>query len=458
VNNGGFHLPHRTLSSIQTVSAFTFFFYLYFICDFFLRFPARIPSYSILRPTLVAVVLLVLLLFAQKDKFKDLFSNSVFKSIFFLVSYIIITLPLVEWPGSVLRENLDPFVKAVVFLFFTALIIDTEFRLKWFVGVFLFCQIFRVLEPLYLNVTQGYWGSATSLSNNEFADRLSGAPADVINPNELGFVIVTIIPFLHYIVFPRNLKFKFLYIFLMPLLFYALVLTMSRGAFIALLVIGFFIFKDSKRKSRLLVVTVIGIFLAFSMMNSVQRDRYLSLVDRDVEGGASADGRIRGMIKEFELGLTRPIVGHGLGTTPEAKTHKLGRSQASHNLYAELIIELGIIGFTIFMGFLVRSARQLFILKRRLELSARSKNGDFLFQMNKVLICLFWMYAIYSLNYWGLSQYYWYLLGGLTIVLGRLASLTSGDNEVTTSESTSNNDISRFALAKKIHGGRHRAS
>src|SRR5690606_17593309 len=182
-------------------------------------------------------------------------------------------------------------------------------------------------------------------------------------------------------------------LFLMTLLFYALVFTMSRGAFIALLVIGFFIFKDSKRKSRLLVVTVIGIFLAFSMMNSVQRDRYLSLVDRDVEGGASADGRIRGMIKEFELGLTRPIVGHGLGTTPEAKTHKLGRSQASHNLYAELIIELGIIGFTIFMGFLVRSARQLFILKRRLELSARSKNGDFLFQMNKVLICLFWMYA-----------------------------------------------------------------
>src|SRR5690606_32457708 len=158
--------------------------------------------------------------------------------------------------------------------------IDTEFRLKWFVGVFLFCQIFRVLEPLYLNVTQGYWGSATSLSNNEFADRLSGAPADVINPNELGFVIVTIIPFLHYIVFPRNLKFKFLYIFLMPLLFYALVLAMSRGAFIALFVIGFFILKDSKRKSRLLVVTVIGIVLALSMMASVQRDRYLSLVDR----------------------------------------------------------------------------------------------------------------------------------------------------------------------------------
>ena len=31
--------------------------------------------------------------------------------------------------------------------------------------------------------------------------------------------------------------------------------------------------------------------------------------------------------------------------------------------------------------------------------------------------CLFWMYAFYCLNYWGLSQYYWYLFCALSVVI-----------------------------------------
>lgn len=449
-------LREQVIRRDQTVSSFTFIFLLYFICDFFLRFSVRIPGYSVLRPTLIAVILLSVLLFVQRDKFKGYFESPVFRSIFILVGYIFLSLPLVEWPGSVIRNNLDPFVKAVVFLFFTALIIDTEKRLKWFVIVFIFCQIFRVLEPLYLNITQGYWGSSTYLSTNEFADRLSGAPADVINPNELGFVIVTIIPFLHYLLWPRSWIFKLVYLSLMPALFYALILTMSRGAFVALLVVGFFIFKDSKKKVRLIGVGVIGIFLAFSVMTPVQKERYLSIIDRDVEGGASADGRLSGMMKEFELGLTRPIVGHGLGTTSEAKVHKLGRRQASHNLYAELLIELGIIGFAIFMTFLIRSARQLFALRERFEKMKDGSGVDFYHQLNQVLICLFWMYAIYSLNYWGLSQYYWYLFGGLTIALGRLAAVQGEGGLESASDSAQVRSQSRFPLASKMQNGRHR--
>ena len=33
------------------------------------------------------------------------------------------------------------------------------------------------------------------------------------------------------------------------------------------------------------------------------------------------------------------------------------------------------------------------------------------------------MYAVYSINYWGLSQYYWYLFGGLAIAFGRLLTI-----------------------------------
>ncbi|WP_250829970.1 O-antigen ligase family protein [Marinobacter sediminum] len=401
------------------VNQFSFVLYLYFILDFFLRFSVRIPGYAVIRPTLVAVAAISLLLFLQRDKLKGRFQDPIFKALFVLFGYLVISLPLVEWPGSVVRTNIDPFVKAVAFLFFTALIIDTDKRLKWFIGVFVFCQVFRVLEPLYLHITQGYWGSSTHLGGGEFAARLAGAPADVINPNELGFVIVTAIPFLHYLLWPLGWKSKLLYLAMMPAILYALILTMSRGAFIALLVVAFLVFKESRHKMKLIFVAVMVVVGALNVMTPIQKDRYLSLVDSDTKGGATAEGRLKGMVGEFKLGLTRPVVGHGLGTTPEAKANKLGNRRASHNLYAELMIELGLIGFVIFLRFLYQIARKLSVVRSQFAALNRSEQSYYS-RLNKCLIAVFWMYAVYSLNYWGLSQYYWYLLGGLVIAFGRL--------------------------------------
>lgn len=412
------------LSTDKTlVSTATFVLYLYFVVDFFLRFSARIPGYGVLRPTLLMVLIISLLLFIQRDKLRKRFNDPIFKAVFILLGYLFFSLPLVEWPGSVVRSNIDPFIKAIVFLFFTALILDTERRIKWFLGVFVFCQVFRVIEPLYMNITQGYWGSSTHLGGADFANRLGGAPADVINPNELGFVIVTALPFLHYLLWPMGWKSKLLYILLAPVLLYALILTMSRGAFIALLVVAFFVFKESRYKFRLGVLGVILVIGAISVMTPVQKDRYLSLVSDDTAGSAGVEGRFRGMISEFRLGFSRPIVGHGLGTTSEAKVNKLGtKSQASHNLYAELIIELGIIGFIIFMRYLYFCYKRLrynqLVFHRKAE-----KNDGFYSRLNKTMIVIFWMYAVYSINYWGLSQYYWYLFGGLVIALGRLVTI-----------------------------------
>lgn len=434
----------------QIVSQFSFVLYLYFILDFFLRFSSRIPGYGAIRPTLLAVAAISFLLFLQREKLKGRFDDPIFKALFVLFGYIVISLPLVEWPGSVIRSNIDPFIKAVVFLFFTALIVDTEKRLKWFIGVFVFCQVFRVLEPLYLNITQGYWGSSTHLSGGDFADRLAGAPADVINPNELGFVIATAIPFLHYLLWPRGWKSKLVYLVLMPAMLYALLLTMSRGGFIALLVVAFFVFKESRHKMGLIVMAVVLVIGALNVMTPTQKDRYLSLVDRDTAGGASAEGRLKGMVGEFKLGLTRPVVGHGLGTTSEAKFHKWGSTKASHNLYAELIIELGLIGFVIFLRFLYQIARRLSVVRSQFAALERS-DQSYYSRLNKCLIAVFWMYAVYSLNYWGLSQYYWYLLGGLVIAFGRLVSQDSTVSDESPSASDHSDEARpSYPLASRI--------
>ncbi|UUA71395.1 O-antigen ligase family protein [Cellvibrio sp. QJXJ] len=414
----GVHGGASASKKIVIVSGFTFFLFIIYQLFFFLNIPSRIPGLGIVRPTVLLFLILAVLLIAQRDKIAHKFNQPIFKVFSAFLIVLIVTLPFVTYPGSVLRTNLQIFIKAIVFLYFCALILDTEKRLKISLFIFVACQVFRVLEPLFLNITTGYWGSSTYMGSGEFANRLSGAPADVINPNELGFVIVTAIPFLHYFLLQRGWIIKLFYLGLLAILLYALILTMSRGAFLALIVVGWFVFKESKRKFMLIVFIVIGIIAALSVMNDVQRDRYLSLFSSESKQSASAEGRINGMIKEFELGLKRPIFGFGLGTTAEAKYNTFGRRQASHTMYGELLIEVGIVGMYFFMRFIIAIRRQL-----KEGIVSAETCSDFYKTLFKICNVVFWMFVVYSINYWGLSQYYWYNLAGIVIAASILMNM-----------------------------------
>ena len=415
---------YRGASSVheRAVPAVIFVLLCYFMIDYFGRLPARLPVYPNFRPTLLLVAAITLSLFSQADKVKDRFSEPVLRIIVVLLLYVLLSLPLVEWPGSVIRENIQDFVKAVVFLFFVAIIADTDRRLKTVVYLFVGLQAFRILEPLFLYWTTGVLGGSTYVGG-EFAGRLNGAPADVINANGLGFVIVTTLGFMHFLMLrsPSRLV-RWAYYVLLPTFLYALVLTSSRGAFITFLVLLFFMFRDARRKVLFAAVVLLGAVVAWGQMSDFQQDRYLSLISEDTQNSGTVEGRFEGMKTELLLGLQRPIVGHGVGTTAEAKVNKLGaRSQAAHNFYAELLIEVGVIGFIIFMTYIVRLYRLVRrnLARLREAMESGAEIDSFKYRLNKALLAVFWIYAVYSINYYGLSQEYWYLYGGICVAFAR---------------------------------------
>ncbi|TAA46796.1 O-antigen ligase family protein [Corallincola spongiicola] len=400
----------------EPVPRICFLIYLLFTLDFFVHISSRIPGVNQFRPTLILVGLLALFLLFNAGRLKEKLQSPTAKALGILLLYILVTMPLVKWPGSALRDNTQEFIKAFVFFYFTLLIIDTDKRLKWFLFIFLGSQLFRVIEPLYLNVTEGYWGSGTYMGG-AIQNRLAGAPHDVINGNELGFVIATLVPFLHYLLIKKGWLLKLVYFALLGVLLWALVLTMSRGALIALLVVLWFIFKQSERKPLLLAIAFVVAVVGWSQMSDVQRDRYLSLTGADVQGSGSASGRLSGIGHELGLAMDYPLFGHGLGTTGEAKFNKFGRAQASHSLYAELVIEIGIFGFVLFMGFLRAIYKNFKVLQAQTQKiekdEALAKELSFEQDLALAMRACFWMYVVYSINYWGLSVYYWYLFGGL---------------------------------------------
>lgn len=401
--------------------------YLGFVVVSLLNLGVRWPWLGAMRPTVALFIVLALCALLSGQKVLARVSTREGKLLGLLVLYVIATLPFVTWPGSVLKNNLEWFVRAAMFFFFTALFVDSEKRLRTFLFVYVACQTFRVLEPLYMHETTGYWGEKTHLGEGTFMGRLAGAPSDIIGANGLGFLIISILPFLF---FWAAAKASFTRIVLVaslaaPLL-YALALTSSRSGFVGLIVlvlaIGFFVKRRILFFGTAATIIVVG---ANSLWNADQVARFAGLIGGGGAGGATAKGRLDGIFNDIQVWLQSPIFGHGLGTSLEANVNFSGAAYISHNLYSEALVTLGIVGASIFFAFIWaiwRSTKDVYALTRAGEAKPDAAINGPLAWLPQAMIAFLAMCVAFSLSSYGVLEYYWYLFAGLAASVTRLAS------------------------------------
>ncbi len=407
------------------MSTIGFSLYLAFVVSWFLHLGTRIPALGAIRIDLLLVVVLTGLAAFKKHDTGLLTGGPAQRWLLALFAYIAIAIPFAEWPGSAAR-NIPELMKAVVFFYFTVAYIDSLKRLKIFMGVYLAAQLVRVFEPVYLHWTQDYWGSLASMSNWEYMNRLAGAPNDIVNPNGLAFVILCVIPFLHY--FSRlNTKAMVVYCATLPVLLYALALTGSRSGLIGLAVIYGWVWLKTSHKVVLGIALVAIAFTGFARLSSDEKDRYLSIFSSETKNAETASGRTQGVIDDFSVAMRRPLFGHGLGTSLEANFHFLGNPQPAHNLYAEVTQELGFLGLAVYLMFL-KSIYSNFTGSLKV-LRQHPKASPFLQQFSLAMGSWLAMNFIFSFASYGLSGNEWYLFGGLTVVMATLARQSVKERE-----------------------------
>jgi len=406
------------------MSGFPFFLLLTFTAVTFLNIPNRFAAVAAVRPTIILVALLTVCIVQQWAVIGSRLTGRESKSLLAIVAYVIFSLPFVAWPGSVLAPNLENFVRSIVFYFFVVAFVDSVERLRVFIRVFVSCQLVRCLEPLILHFTTGYWGGSTYFSGEEMM-RLTGAPSDPVNANGLAFVILTTLPFVHYWAAQRRSTFRLCaYVLLVPSLVYALLLTSSRSGLVALgaIVLGLVWF--SRHRILLLAVLAVSVMITVPQLTESQRDRYLSLVDHNSKQSATAEGRITAWGSNFDVFLHRPIFGFGLGTSQEANYNVVGDVHYAHNLYLEVLIELGAIGFMFFMVYLVSILVSARDVQRAVVSASNSRDAHtpgILLWLPKSLLVWIAMCLLFSLASYGLSEYQWYLFGGLAVVTSKFA-------------------------------------
>lgn len=422
------------------IRKFAYRLYLLFMVSWFLHIPERFAVLGTLRFDLLLVLLLsTLTILVQSDGVKlDKRTNGL---ILGLIGYVILTLPFVEWPGSVLRENLIFFVKSVVFYYFTTQLTRNERDLRLLLFVFLGCQVFRVLEPLYLHVTTGYWGGGYGTDDGDGVFRLSGAPLDVIGANGLAFVVLTVIPFAHYLL-NRSKRGAVVYVALLPAVLYVLVLTASRSGMLGLMMTFAAIWLQSRRKVWLSLIVVMAFLAVAPQLTDEQRDRYQSIVSTNTRNRGTAQSRLDGVKRELGVAMRRPLFGHGLGTSFEANGNFADGQNVTHNLVAQVLQELGIIGFGIFAALLLSIARLTHHALRVLK--AASNASPFLLNVGKAITVWFAMNLLFSLFTYGLSNYNWYFLAGVAQVLTALAT-TQASRPAASAPASTAVDVARVA-------------
>jgi putative inorganic carbon (HCO3(-)) transporter len=401
-------------------------FYLFcaFLVSHFLHLTARVPVLGLMRFDLVlaAVTALAIVLGRRQSTSGPAAGmDPIAKRLLILVGYIIVTIPFVEWPGSVLH-NLQTYAKSLCFFFFLVATVDTTRKLKVLLAVYVATQVWRVLEPLYMHVTSGYWGSFTSLGNWEYMDRLAGSPYDIINPNGLGFVIIMTLPLLHFLIKPDTTARRFLWAGVACAMCYALVLSASRSGFLAFVFLCLFVIWRSKYRAPLLAAAVVGGVVAFTLMTGLQRERYVSIFSHHAKGSVTAEERISGVIGDFQVSLRRPLFGHGLGTSREANANFRGEDMPSHDLYTEAAEELGYIGLALLLSLIWSFLRAC--QKARQMVNASPSTDErlrFLHDVADSLVVVVAVDLFFSFASFGLSEPYWYFVGGLSVVTARLA-------------------------------------
>lgn len=405
----------------RSVSPLAFACYVAYLVTYFLNLGSRWDWLGAMRPTVLLLVLTALALLVQMDRLTGRLKSPPARAMLLLIAWVVVSLPFVQFPGSVIRGDWEPFTKAAMFFFFTVLIVDTRSRMIQTGVIILGCQLVRILEPLYLHVTSGYWGWQASLyGGQEMMNRLSGAPADTIGSNELGFVVAMVFPFLHYVSFgSKSWLLRIGYVVLAPLLVWVLVLTGSRSAAIAFAIVVLVMVFQSNRKG--LAVALVGVALALVVprLGDVLTDRYLSIAGKGEANSATAEGRYEAMKNDFRVGMHAPLFGHGIGTSAEARKHAIGHAQVSHNMYGETFIELGAIGFVLYLYFYWTVGRMIFEMRRR---ASRSLVQTMEGLMGRALIACFLASLVFNLAQYGVSVPHWYLLAGLTVIAGRLSS------------------------------------
>lgn len=318
-----------------------------------------IPGLGFLSPVAFYIALATLLIYIPTQFTTEgnltILTTEV-KAVLAMVAIALLTMPISKDIGTAWKEFNDPYIKAVLFFLMMINAVRTRRRLMGMIWLSLLAG--GVFSYIAIGM---YLRGEMKVEDYRVGLNIGGMFA---NPNEFSLHLVMMIPLaISLMLATRNKLMKLVYLGMASLMFFANMITYSRGGFLGIIAaIGVLAWKLG-RKNRILVSvfasigTLVMLFLAPNNFGL----RVLSIFIPGLDEAGSSNQRQELLEQSIWVTLRNPW-GIGIGNFPIVGIQNL----VTHNAYTQISAELGILGLVAYLIFLFSPFRKLSAIDRTL--------------------------------------------------------------------------------------------
>jgi O-antigen ligase len=301
------------------------------------------------------------------------------------------------------------FVFVIILYLMITMAVETERDLSIFIWFFVLLYAYLAYEPAFGLLT-GTGGEEHLYGEIYTSDSglLAGHVALANNMNQM-------LPFGYYLFMASRNKFqRILAGFIVLIFLFCLIGSKSRGGVAGFLMLGVLIvYFSDKRLRNSIFVAVIG--AAMFIFSSDMGDT-LSRID-----SGSAEGRLTGLTHGLGMILQGNILGVGPGCFLIARSYYFGYYMESHNIYGQVMGDLGIPGTIVAILFVRQIFSYLNRSKAKLKKDGRKNEAIYVFA-SAVIVSLASRLFV-SMASHGLYFFFYYVVAALSVSIARISGI-----------------------------------
>jgi O-antigen ligase len=329
----------------------------------------------------------------------------------FFVGALVASVSTSVWPSNSVSCIINLLTTLTFFLVIIN-VVNNENRLKGMLWLFILAGGYDAISSAIAYFT----GNLIVAQGIERAESLTGA-----DPNTLAISLVLAIPFMAFALgWIKRRYLRFVSLMLAIAAVFTIAITGSRTGVIGLLAALFFIWLISKRRLITMMVFLVAIAIGWVSLPAQYKERYSTITSGEVD--ASTQGRYDAWKAGLGMFYSRPFLGVGIDNFPVAYASGDFSEKRfwlrPHNLYIQLISELGLVGLVAWTALIYYMMRQNFRLRKLMR--ERGAENGLLRAVSYSITCSIGTLFFMSIFGHSLYRMHWYWCCALTVVLWRL--------------------------------------
>lgn len=401
----------------------------FYIFAFYLELHFRIPVLSTIRFQFIfgAFLSLICLVKFVSEKHSGAAFQPVTKTVFILLFVMGIYTVFAINKEAAFRVYPDRVLKFALVAFFIYVAVNKIADLRVILGFMLLAWLKLGQEGLV------GWYTGSMVWENQGIPRLRGSTAMFGHPNSYSGFAVGCLPFCIFLL--AAVKSNLLRLGLLALLFCSLIIIMSTGSrtgYVAVLLGALYFFmKLKKGKIKIILLAVVALSLSINFIPEAYKERFNSIFTGEEKEGRSSEKRLE-IIEDALAVYSHYPMGVGVASFTKVREQMFARNQDTHNLYLEILTNIGPVGLVLFIVFI----KNIITLNNkncsRIKTQPYLPNSDAKLMNNLCLAINGFIFLRLLLGLFGMDMYeiYWWMALGFTLAINKLLILQDAQDQL----------------------------